>query len=268
MTYRSQVEPRPASNPVGVYDLFMAVIGIIGLGLICFRLTLDDHNEVAKLVDWFDSIICLAFLGDFVRNAMRANSLSRYLCTWGMLDLISSVPVMNSFRWARLARLIRVFRLIKSVAIIVRSVRRERKSALLVGTIAVAASTLAICCVGVLHFEQAVDGANIQTAEDAIWWSIVTLASVGYGDRYPITSEGRFLAGWLMLTGVVMFAAFAGIFADVLRSLSSTKPAESPTSRLVEEELLIEVLRLQKEVHSLTQSLQTRHAPVELGRQN
>src|SRR4051812_18479241 len=54
----------------------------------------------------------------------------------------------------------------------------------------------------VYYFERNADGSNIKTFNDALWWGIVTFLTVGYGDRYPITFEGRFIAGLLMVSGV------------------------------------------------------------------
>jgi voltage-gated potassium channel len=55
--------------------------------------------------------------------------------------------------------------------------------------------------------------ANIKTAEDAIWWALTTITTVGYGDRYPVTSEGRVVAGVLMCAGVGLFGLFSGLLA-------------------------------------------------------
>jgi hypothetical protein len=65
-----------------------------------------------------------------------------------------------------------------------------------------AASLLAMllvifCSSAILHFETAPES-NIKTAEDAIWWSFTTITTVGYGDRFPVTSEGRIIAVLLM----------------------------------------------------------------------
>lgn len=231
----------------------IAIVGLISLGLICFRFTLEDTSEVARLVDWFDTGICGFFFVDFVRNWVRAADRKRYLMTWGIVDLISSIPVSNTFRWARVARLIRIFRLIRSLTLIIRGVRNEKRSALLVGIVSASALILAVCSIGVLHFEQHAPGTNIQTADDAVWWSIVTLTSVGYGDHYPVTPAGRFLASWLMLTGLVIFAGLAGIFADLLRSISlqNWKKTESRLS-LTEEEILKTILELQQELRTLS----------------
>lgn len=55
---------------------------------------------------------------------------------------------------------------------------------------------------------------NIKTAEDAIWWAYVTITTVGYGDKYPVTTEGRIIAAFLMTTGVGLFGTFTGFLAS------------------------------------------------------
>ena len=62
-----------------------------------------------------------------------------------------------------------------------------------------------------LPFER--DEGNIKTAEDAFWWSVTTVTTVGYGDRFPMTSEGRAVAVLLMIAGVGMFGTFSGFVA-------------------------------------------------------
>lgn len=55
---------------------------------------------------------------------------------------------------------------------------------------------------------------NIKTAEDAIWWAFVTITTVGYGDRFPVTTEGRIIAALLMTAGVGLFGTFTGFIAS------------------------------------------------------
>jgi voltage-gated potassium channel len=57
--------------------------------------------------------------------------------------------------------------------------------------------------------------ANIHTASDAIWWSYVTITTVGYGDRYPVTEWGRLVGVLLLSTGVGLFAVITGFIANV-----------------------------------------------------
>jgi voltage-gated potassium channel len=71
--------------------------------------------------------------------------------------------------------------------------------------------------ISVLHVEDQ-PNCNIKTAEDALWWSYCTITTVGFGDRYPITTEGRFVAILLMTTGVGLFGTFTGYIASLFIS--------------------------------------------------
>ena len=68
----------------------------------------------------------------------------------------------------------------------------------------------------ILLAESGADQANIIHATDAIWWTYVTITTVGYGDRYPVTAAGRIIGILVMTTGVGIFATFAGYIANKL----------------------------------------------------
>jgi len=78
------------------------------------------------------------------------------------------------------------------------------------------------------------DDATIKSAEDAIWWSISTITTVGYGDKYPVTTEGRVVGIVLMICGVGMFAGLSGLVASVFLGGQDRKPigAEEILARL------------------------------------
>lgn len=67
--------------------------------------------------------------------------------------------------------------------------------------------------VSVLEAEQNVDGASITNFGDAVWWSLATVTTVGYGDMYPITDEGRLVATFLMIVGISLFGALTALLA-------------------------------------------------------
>jgi voltage-gated potassium channel Kch len=60
--------------------------------------------------------------------------------------------------------------------------------------------------------------ANIRTGADAIWWIMVTITTVGYGDRYPVTLAGRLIGMAVMIAGVGAFGAFSGFLANFFLS--------------------------------------------------
>ncbi len=65
----------------------------------------------------------------------------------------------------------------------------------------------------ILSAEQLSPDANIKTSQDAIWWSLVTISTVGYGDKYPTTTWGRFIGSILIVTGVAVFTSVTSIMA-------------------------------------------------------
>ena len=65
-----------------------------------------------------------------------------------------------------------------------------------------------------LQVEKDVPGAKIKNAEDALWWAYVTITTVGYGDLYPVTTEGRLIAAVLMTIGVGLFGTFTAYVAS------------------------------------------------------
>jgi voltage-gated potassium channel len=67
--------------------------------------------------------------------------------------------------------------------------------------------------VSILEAERGVEGANIHTFGDALWWALASVTTVGYGDRFPVTEDGRFIATLLMLVGIGLFSSLTALLA-------------------------------------------------------
>ena len=203
--------PRAAS----AYDLFIAVLAVVSMGVIGWQLTLSKDSEISSLLTIFDFGFCFLFLIDYIHSIVVAPRKWRYIFTWGIFDLASSVPAIGPFRFARIARLFRFLRLIRSLRMLFKVYRRD-KAAFSVAAAMLAAIVVIIgATAAVLHLEHAQPGASITTGPRAAWWSVVTVSTVGYGDLTPITPSGRVLAVVLMVLGIGMFATFAGAISNV-----------------------------------------------------
>lgn len=77
-----------------------------------------------------------------------------------------------------------------------------------------AAILIVLLAAGAIYpIESKLPDANIKSPEDAIWWAAVTVTTVGYGDKFPISSEGRFIAVGLMITGIAVVGSITASLA-------------------------------------------------------
>jgi voltage-gated potassium channel len=90
----------------------------------------------------------------------------------------------------------------------------------------------------VLQFESKSSDATITTGGDALWYSIVTITTVGYGDFYPVTPAGRITAMFIMFMGVGIIGALASILASLL--VGGSSPAEEEATPAAEPAISVE----------------------------
>ncbi len=69
--------------------------------------------------------------------------------------------------------------------------------------------------ISILAVEEHADGANITSASDALWYTLVTISTVGYGDRFPVTNAGRLIGTLIIVVGVGIFGTFTGYLANL-----------------------------------------------------
>jgi voltage-gated potassium channel len=86
----------------------------------------------------------------------------------------------------------------------------------------------------VLDFERNAAGANIHTYADALWWAVVTAATVGYGDRFPVTPGGRGVAVMLMIAGIALFGVVTASVAAYFVEQSTDQEVTSRLDRILE----------------------------------
>jgi voltage-gated potassium channel len=200
----------------GIYDLFIVALTVFSLAMVTayYLLPLSEATKEALL--WIDVPISLIFLADAAGLLRRAPDKRAYL-KWGWLDFLGSVPLVLPLRIARVARLIRAWRTLRlrRLSQVGEDLDQNRAESAALITVLLAIVVLTTATVAVLEFESEVPQANIRSAGDAFWWAIVTLATVGYGDYYPVTVSGRIAAVALMTVGVGIFGVLASYLANL-----------------------------------------------------
>lgn len=96
----------------------------------------------------------------------------------------------------------------------------------IIGALLMTVLLIFIGSISILQLEQ-VPGGNINSAEDAIWWAVTTMTTVGLGDKYPVTTEGKFISAVLMFAGIGLFGVVSGFVASWFISPSKEEKKES-----------------------------------------
>jgi voltage-gated potassium channel Kch len=112
-----------------------------------------------------------------------------------------------------------------------RVVARRRAQSTLFSVILVAILVLEVSSIAVLGAESGAAAGSIKTAGDALWWAVVTIATVGCGDLYPKTGEGRIVGVFMMVVGVGVFAALSSFLAQWFLRQRGTHHRDARTAR-------------------------------------
>lgn len=197
------------SEELGYFNIIIAILTIYVLGALLIENFFILPIEISKLLNYIDNAICFIFLFDFVVRFKKAKNKIIFM-QWGWIDLLSSIPFMNYFRLGRLLRLIRVLRIIRafrSSKKLIEHLFRNRAKGAFTSVSIFAVMLIIFSSIAILQVETDKES-NIKTAEDALWWAYVTITTVGYGDKFPVTTEGRIIAAILMTAGVGLFGTF------------------------------------------------------------
>ena len=200
-----------------VFQIFMIILSVYVLGALFVDGMYDLSPEMEGLINQIDFIVCMIFMGDFFYRLHRAPSKLKFL-RWGWIDFISSIPMLSVFRGGNVIRIVRIFRILRafrSVKILLKYLLKNRTQNTLVSVGAISCMVAMGGSMAILRLEQAIPTGNIKTPSDALWWSIVTITTVGYGDRYPVSDGGRVVAAILMIVGVALFGTFTGFVASL-----------------------------------------------------
>lgn len=200
---------------IGIYALGLALLAVVSFVNFFFLTFVPLPVSIRQILTTFDYVVALIFLADFVFKFLRAPKKWAYMRTWGWLDLLSGVP-LPFFSIARIVRVARVAVAVRKMRYkdVERSITKHPARSTLIGTSFLALLVVVAGSALELQFEANAPHANIHSGGDALWWAMVSIATVGYGDKYPVTTAGRITAAFVIGVGVVLFGVISSYLAS------------------------------------------------------
>lgn len=182
---------KPVTPKLTLHQVIMLVMSVYVVIALLIRELVPIDDQGRQILDQIDTGICIYFLYDFFLRLYRAPDKWAFL-RWGWIDLLASIPALDWFRLGQLVRVFRILRMVRSF----RSIRdflnyffRDRANGTLAVVLLSSILLMIFGAIAILYAER-VPEANIKTPSDALWWAFVTITTVGYGDKFPITTSG------------------------------------------------------------------------------
>jgi voltage-gated potassium channel len=237
-TWRAQFDwlLAPSESPPWPNRLVNGIL--VGLVLLSIVTTvLETLDEAAQQIGWFlrlvEAIVVAVMTVEYLfrlwtapeREAIGARmpwqSRGRYMTSFvGLVDLLAVLPALlalvvpipvDALRLLRVARLLKLARYTPALNLFAAVIRNESRP--LMATLLVVAVLLVLEATIMYTLEREAQPKVFASIPHAMWWAIVTIATVGYGDMFPITPAGKVFGGMVMVIGIAVFAVPAGILA-------------------------------------------------------
>lgn len=204
----------------------------------------DFDNTERQIFLLADLIATIVFAIEYVAKLFLINHKKEYFKAT-IVDLLAILPLFRVFRLARTLRFLKMFRLIRALkmdSLMEYEIIRKKSASLFQTEATTTISYLVISVLfgtfGILIFERGVnDGFN--TLEDGLWWCIVTITTVGYGDISPITTGGKIVAIVIMFIGLSFYALLTGTISTVLIDRAKQYKEKKMEMSLLENHIII-----------------------------
>jgi voltage-gated potassium channel len=190
----------------------LALVFLIAYSYPAFVTPISDRAQnVIEIVQW---ICWLAFAIDLLIGIVTSENKSNYL----KHHLLDIAAVLLPF-----LRPLRLMRVISFGGLAIQKIAVGRQFAI---TLKVGIASIFIAYVAAVQVtisERGIEGSNIKNFGDGIWWAVTTVTTVGYGDRFPVTTEGRLLAVLLMIAGISLVGVVTASVASWFVKMSQNE---------------------------------------------
>jgi voltage-gated potassium channel len=218
------------------YEIFMAALSLLSIFNLVLAWIIQDES-MDYIIAGVNFLLTMCFLVDFLYRFFTADKKSHYFFRdFGWADMLASIPFAST-NILRVFRLIKVYRLLRDFGPrnIIRSIIKDRADSALLSLFFIGIIMLEFGSLQMLRLEGTAPGSNITSASDALWYVIVTMSTVGYGDTYPVTNPGRVMGIIIIVVGVGIFGTLTGFLANAFLTPKKVAAKDEPSD--VEQQL-------------------------------
>jgi voltage-gated potassium channel len=200
---------------------------LIIVSLVLFSIgTLPDLSELTNNILYKIEIgIVVVFTVEYLLRVYTAKNKLKFIFSFfGIVDLFAILPFYLStgldlrslriFRLLRLITILKLFRYSKAIRRFHRALIIAKEELILFSCVAII--LLYLSAVGIYYFEHSAQPEQFKSVFHSLWWAVVTLTTVGYGDIYPITAGGRVFTFGVLMLGLGIVAVPTGLISSAL----------------------------------------------------
>lgn len=217
-----------------VYQMFIGIVMLLALVITVVYYLIPLPETVRQVLYILDSLFSPILLYDFCAHLYYSHNRLKYFVTYGWLDLLGSLPGLPALRLLRIPGLLKLLHDLQGATPSeARHAARQRLAeSTLLAVVLVVILVVTFGSIFIVLIEAPVAGANIKTGGDAVWWSIVTVSTVGYGDRFPVTDAGRLIGTLMIVMGVSLFSVLTSYIAtQFMARRTASGPSETELLR-------------------------------------
>lgn len=230
-----------ADTPAGkLFDVILLIVIIASIIFVMLESvgSIDEkYHDLLNVAEW---VVTILFSLEYIARIISVKRPFKYIFSfYGIIDFLSTIPKYLSFFFVgtqslvalRALRLLRVFRILKLTRYIGESTNFIRALKVSRAKIAVFISFVLILCVilgTIMYLVESEEGSGFTSIPRSVYWAIVTLTTVGYGDIAPATPLGQFIASIIMILGYGIIAIPTGIVtAEMTRQEKQNLPTNT-----------------------------------------
>lgn len=217
------------------FSLFIQALILLSIVTFSFETIPNLKPKTRNILESIELLCVIIFSIEYVLRIFVANNKPKFIFSFfGIIDLLAILPFYLSFgvdlrslralRFLRLFRVLKLVRYNKAINHFTKAIKLAKEEILLF--LFITLILIYFSAVGIYYFENEAQPEHFSSIFDSLWWSIITLTTVGYGDVYPITVGGRIFTFFMLMIGLGIVAIPTGIISSALTKSIEKKEEE------------------------------------------